>query len=82
MIAFNSATTVTADFTDVDGRAVTIRPVYDNGLGRVVVELAVYGSTVRLSNGIIPKFSDTVVQAALLGEITNLADGNPSTAGE
>jgi hypothetical protein len=68
-------------FTDVDGREVTVRPVYDAGMARTVVELVVHGATVRLSPGIIADFSDTVLMAALCGELVNIASGNPSTSG-
>lgn len=78
MNAFSTDTTPTANFTDVDGRAITVRPVHDAGLGRVVIELVVHGATVRLSNAVIPKFTDTILTAALLGETSNLAEGNPT----
>jgi hypothetical protein len=82
MTAFEpSKNTRSANFTDVDGRAVTVRPIYDAGLGRNVVELVVHGATVRLSNGTVPKFVDIVNVAAYLGEIENVATGNPTPAG-
>jgi hypothetical protein len=80
--AFDPETTTTAKFSDVDGRPVTVRPVYDRGLGRNLVELTANGTTVRLSNGIIPSFSDTVIQAAFLGEVENHAKGVPTRLGE
>jgi hypothetical protein len=82
LIAFNADSTPAKSFTDVDGRAVTVRPVYDSGLNRTVVELVVHGATVRLSPGVIPGLSDIIVMAAALAEVNNLVDGNPSKLGE
>ncbi len=82
MTAFDaSKNTRTMNFTDIDGRPVTVRPFYDAGLGRNVVELVVHGATVRLSNGIIPKFSDAVTMAAFLGELENVGTGNHTPYG-
>jgi hypothetical protein len=82
MTAFNSDSTPAREFTDVDGRTVTVRPVRDDGLGRVLLELTVNGSTARLSLGLIPQFSDTVLLASAFGEISNVAEGNPSPIGK
>lgn len=82
MNAFNPDTTDSKTFTDVDGREITVRPVFDAGLNRTVVELNVNGATARLSNGVIPNFVDIVVMAAFLGETANIAEGNPTPAGE
>ncbi|MFJ9423460.1 hypothetical protein [Streptomyces sp. NPDC101249] len=83
MTAFDaSKNTRAANFTDVDGRPVTVRPIYDAGLGRNVVELVVHGATVRLSNGTVPKFVDMVTMAAFLGEIENVATGNRTPTGK
>jgi len=81
MTAFRSEDTRTLNFTDVDGRPVSVRPIYDSGLGRNVIELVVHGATVRLSNGIVPKFVDGVTTAAFLGELDNVTTGNPTPAG-
>jgi len=82
MTAFGaSKNTPAKSFTDVDGRAVTVRPVHDAGLGRNVVELVVHGATVRLSNATVPNFVDIVTMAAFLGEIENVATGNHTPAG-
>ncbi|MEU9975056.1 hypothetical protein [Streptomyces sp. NPDC051014] len=82
MNAFDASKNMpTKNFTDVDGRPVTVRPIYDAGLGRNVVELVVHGATVRLSNGIVPSFVDFVTLAALLGEMENVATGNHTPAG-
>jgi hypothetical protein len=90
MDAFNAATTPAKTFIDLDGQDVNVRPVWEEGEKRVVVELEINGgawgetgsATIRLSPGIIPQFVDTVTWAALLGEMANLAAGNPSTPGE
>lgn len=71
----------TMDFADIDGHPVTVRPIHDAGLSRNVVELVVRGTTVRLSNGIVPKFVDGVTMAAFLGEVENVATGNHTPAG-
>jgi hypothetical protein len=81
MNAFGSEKTRTMTFADVDGRPITLRPVHDSGLGRNVVELVVHGATVRLSNGVIPKFVENVSLAAFLGEIDNVAQGRPTPVG-
>ncbi|MGV9815777.1 hypothetical protein ACWDTQ_28190 [Streptomyces cellulosae] len=81
MTAFNANETVTANFTDVDGRALTIRPVFDAGLNRVVTEISIAGTTAKFSHAILPKLTDTLLQAGLLGEIANLSEGNPTPAG-
>jgi hypothetical protein len=82
MTAFGaSKNTPAKTFTDIDGRAVTVRPLYDAGLGRNVVELVVHGATVRLSNATVPNFVDIVTMAAFLGEIENVATGNHTPAG-
>ncbi|MEU8780027.1 hypothetical protein [Streptomyces sp. NPDC048637] len=82
MTAFDAASNPrTMNFTDVDGRPVTVRPIHDAGLGRNVVELVVHGATVRLSNGVVPKFVDGVTMAAFLGEIENVATGNHTPSG-
>ncbi|MEV5079271.1 hypothetical protein AB0K74_10705 [Streptomyces sp. NPDC056159] len=77
-----SKNTPTKTFTDLDGKAIDVRPIFDPGMGRNVVELTVNGETVRLSNGTVPSFVKIVNMAALLGEIENVATGNHSTLGE
>ncbi len=81
MNAFESKNTRTMNFTDVDGRPITVRPYYDAGLRRNVVELVVHGATVRLSNGAVPTFVDGVTMAAFVGELENVATGNAAPAG-
>ncbi|MGW6535187.1 hypothetical protein ACWGBV_03010 [Streptomyces sp. NPDC055051] len=82
MTAFDaSKNTPAMTFKDTEGRPVTVRPIHDDALGRNVVELVVHGATVRLSNGIVPKFVDGVTCAAFLGEIENVATGNHTRSG-
>lgn len=74
MTAFDSTKNTPAmEFADIDGRTITVRPVFDAGLGRNVVELVVNGATVKLSNAVIPKFTDGVLTAAFIGEYENVA---------
>ncbi|MFC7979547.1 hypothetical protein ACFUT3_30480 [Streptomyces cinereoruber] len=82
MTAFDaSQNTKPMNFVDTEGRSVTLRPIHDAGLGRNVVELAVHGATVRLSNATVSKFVDGMTWAAFLGEIENVATGNHTPAG-
>jgi hypothetical protein len=69
-------------FADLDGHPVTVRPIFDAGMGRNVVELVVNGTAVKLSNAAVPKFVDGVTLAAFLGEIANVAEGVETPAGE
>ncbi|MEU9058977.1 hypothetical protein AB0D13_08910 [Streptomyces sp. NPDC048430] len=77
-----SKNTRAMEFADIDGRPVTVRPYYDAGLARNVVELVVHGATVRLSGGVIPSFTEGLSMAALLGEIENVITGNPTALGK
>jgi hypothetical protein len=69
-------------FADLDGQPITVRPIFDAGMGRNVVELVVNGTTVKLSNAAVPKFADVVTIAAYLGEIENVALGAETPASE
>lgn len=69
-------------FDDLDGRQITVRPLFDADLDRNIVELVIHGATVRLSNGIIPSFTDGLTTAAAVGEIENALLGNPTKLGE
>ncbi|MEU3618813.1 hypothetical protein ABZ725_41795 [Streptomyces sp. NPDC006872] len=90
MPAFDAAKTNAKTFIDLDGQDVNVRPVWEEGEQRVVVELQINGrewgetesATIRLSPGIIPQFTDAILWAALFGELANVASGNPSVRGE
>ena len=83
MPAFDSSKNVPAmSFPDIDGHPIDVRPLYDAGLGRNVVELAVKDVTVRLSNAMVPHFTDGVTIAAFLGEVENVARGASTPAEE
>jgi hypothetical protein len=73
MSAFDTTKNTPAmKFADLDGHPITVRPVFDAGMGRNVVELVVNGTTVKLSNAAVPKFVDGVTMAAFVGEIENV----------
>lgn len=69
-------------FSDLDGHPLTVRPLFDAGMGRNIVELTVNGATVRISNAAVPNFVDGVAMAAYLGEIENAALGAETPDGE
>jgi hypothetical protein len=70
------------NFADIDGREIKVRPLWDAGLGRAVIELVADGTTVRVSNAAVPAFVDGVTMAAFVGEMGNVAQGTPTPAGE
>ncbi|MBT2541359.1 hypothetical protein J7E99_11725 [Streptomyces sp. ISL-44] len=74
MTAFDATKNTPAmKFADLDGHPITVRPIFDAGMGRNVVELVVNGTAVKLSNASVPKFVDGVTMAAVGGEIENVA---------
>ncbi len=87
MDAFNPSVTPYQTFTTEDGQDLDVRPVRDES-GRVLVELRVResdtreGVSVRLSPGILTRFTNAVVTAGLCAELVNVAAGTPSTLGE
>lgn len=82
MTAFDSSNGVpTLDFADLDGHPIGIRPLYDGGMGRNVVELVVNGATVRISNATIPALMKGFQMAAYLGELDNIQRGTETPMG-
>jgi hypothetical protein len=83
MTAFDTTKNTPAmKFADLDGHPITVRPIFDAGMGRNVVELVVNGATVKLSNAAVPKFVDGVTMAAFVGEIENVALADEIPVGE
>ena len=83
MTAFDATKKTPAmTFADLDGHPITVRPVFDSGMGRNVVELVVNGTAVKLSNAAVPKFVDGVTMAAFCGEIENVALAADTPAAE
>lgn len=82
MASFDPNNTLAKTFIDIDGQAVSLRPVYDSGLRRTVVELKVGEKTAKLSTGAIPDFTDFVLIAAVLAETANLAEDHSPKSGE
>jgi hypothetical protein len=76
MAAFEAANY--ANISDIDGREIKVRPLWDAGLGRTVVELVADGTAVRLSNAAVTHFTNQVLIAAFLGETANVAQGVPT----
>jgi hypothetical protein len=68
--------------TDLDGKTIEVRPIFDAGMTRNVVELTVDGVTVKLSNASIPRFVDSVTMAAFVGEVENVALGSETPVSE
>jgi hypothetical protein len=83
MSAFDTTKNTPAmKFADLDGHPISVRPIFDAGMGRNVVELTVNSTTVKLSNAAVPKFVDGVTMAAFVGEIENVGLGVETPAGE
>ncbi|WP_326827328.1 hypothetical protein [Streptomyces sp. NBC_01751] len=83
MNAFDpSKNTRSMNFAALDGRTITVRPLWDAGLGRNVVELDVNGTAVSLPNSQVPAFVDAVTIAAFVGELENAGRDNPTPAAQ